>query len=73
MVDRSRYVISKYMVSSINASDDYVDITEIDDVKIILLRKMFHACENVHFLFSSSFLQQRMLFYMRWNNNKSRF
>ena len=72
MVDRSKYVISKYMVSSINASDDYVDITEIDDVKIILLRKMFHACENVHFLFSYSFLQPRK-FYMRRNNNKSRF
>ena len=58
MVDRSRYVISKYMVSSINASDDYVDITEIDDVKIILLRKMFHACEKFIFFFLTLFYSQ---------------
>ena len=50
--------VSKYVVSLNDGTDDDIDITEIDDVKVILLQKMFDACENVHFLFSFFFCSQ---------------
>ena len=32
------------MISFIDGSEDYTDITEIDDIEIKLLQKMFELC-----------------------------
>ena len=45
------------MVSIIDTSEDYIDITDADDVQIILLLKMFDTCEKVPFVFSFSLVQ----------------
>ena len=49
---------SKYMGPFIDGLEYYIDITEIDNVDIILLWKNFDACENIIFFFVCVFYNQ---------------
>ena len=49
------------MASIIDTSEDYIDITESDDVHIILLKNMFGTCEKAHFLFLLFLLYKQFL------------